>query len=231
MVTTNGVANALTMLNTVRPRTKTAKFSMALFGSQTSAGTYSNLSKIRLYSCQIWDHGLLVHYYLPYKSGSTIGLKDVVTGNVLTSKKTAFSTSGGDITDDPQGDPAVLAEAAAAEAELAARAELLSSRSSGVLIAPGTGVATNVPSFGGNQPVQVNETNAPGGFVTMAQNNFYAGDTWVVNGTLDATRLLAGNTVGSLGHSGALVLDNGVFRYNGPSGATFSRCHKDDYGM
>ena len=48
-ISTNGVANALTVLSTARPRTKTAKFSMALFGSQTSAGTYSNLSKIRLY--------------------------------------------------------------------------------------------------------------------------------------------------------------------------------------
>ena len=222
-ISTNGVANVLTMLSTVRPRTKTTKYSMALFGSKTGATAYSNLSTIKLYSCQIWDHGLLVHYYLPYKSGSTIGLKDVITGTILTSAKTAFSTSGGDITDDPQGDPAVFAGAAAAEAELAARTALLANRATGVLIAPGTGVATNVPSFGGNQPVQVNETNAPGGFVTMALDNFYAGDTWVVNGTLDATRLLAGETIGSLGRSGALVLDNGVLRYDGPAGATFSR--------
>lgn len=41
-------------------------------------------SIIRLYSCRIYERGALVHEYLPYKDGVTVGLKDSMTGDVFT---------------------------------------------------------------------------------------------------------------------------------------------------
>ena len=48
-----------------------------------AAGTPDHPSIIRLYSCRIYESGDLVHEYLPYKDGTTVGLKDSVTGDIF----------------------------------------------------------------------------------------------------------------------------------------------------
>ena len=51
--------------------------------TSVSGGTPDNPSIIRLYSCRIYESGDLVHEYLPYKDGTTVGLKDSVTGDIF----------------------------------------------------------------------------------------------------------------------------------------------------
>ena len=53
-------------------------------GNTTGGIATSLCAAIRLYSFRIYEGSDLVHYYLPYKNGTTVGLKDVVTGDILT---------------------------------------------------------------------------------------------------------------------------------------------------
>ena len=50
-----------------------------------------NVAKMKLYAFRIYEAGELVHQYLPYKNGVTVGLYDTVTGDILT--KLAADTS------------------------------------------------------------------------------------------------------------------------------------------
>jgi hypothetical protein len=78
---------------------KTATAPMWLFAKGTSvSGNYSNCTKMKLYAFRIFEAGILVHEYLPYKVGDTVGLYDTMTGNVITSSvdgSNAFTLGGG----------------------------------------------------------------------------------------------------------------------------------------
>ena len=64
----------------------TAVVPMWLFAKGTNAtGSYSNRAKMKLYAFRIYEAGKLVHEYLPYKNGDTVGLYDTMTGDVVTS--------------------------------------------------------------------------------------------------------------------------------------------------
>ena len=70
-------------------RTKTAQYSLVLFADHNDKGFAADAryhSYMRLYSLKIWESGRLVHYFLPWKSGDDIGLKDVMTGETFTSR-------------------------------------------------------------------------------------------------------------------------------------------------
>jgi len=61
----------------------TAVVPMWLFAKgKTADGLYGNRAKMRLYAFRIYEAGVLVHEYLPYKNGDTVGLYDTVTGGV-----------------------------------------------------------------------------------------------------------------------------------------------------
>ena len=72
---------------------------MWLFAKGTNAtGSYSNRANMKLYAFRIYESGALVHEYLPYKNGDTVGLYDTVTGDVVTSTvsgSNAFVYGGG----------------------------------------------------------------------------------------------------------------------------------------
>ena len=78
---------------------RTATFPMWLFAKGTNAdGGHSNRTKMRLYAFRIYEAGTLVHEYLPYKVGDTVGLYDTMTGEVKTSDidgSNAFACGGG----------------------------------------------------------------------------------------------------------------------------------------
>ncbi len=79
--------------------TKTAGHPLAIYAKATNAGgtTFERLAKMRLYSARIYESGVLVHEFLPYKDGETVGLYDTVTGTVKTdalSSATAFTIGG-----------------------------------------------------------------------------------------------------------------------------------------
>ena len=53
---------------------------------------------MKLYAFRIYESGTLVHEYLPYKNGNTVGLYDTMTGDVFTSTVSecnAFTYGGG----------------------------------------------------------------------------------------------------------------------------------------
>lgn len=72
---------------------------MWLFAKGTNAtGSYSNRAKMKLYAFRIYEAGVLVHEYLPYKVGDVVGLYDTMTGDVKTSTvsgSNAFTLGGG----------------------------------------------------------------------------------------------------------------------------------------
>ena len=79
--------------------TKTAGHPLAFFAKAENAGgtTFSCRAKMRLYSAKIYESGVLVHEFLPYKNGAVIGLYDTVTGTVKAdalSSATAFQIGG-----------------------------------------------------------------------------------------------------------------------------------------
>ena len=78
---------------------ETSTIPMWLFAKGTNAtGSYSNRTKMKLYAFRIYESGVLVHEYLPYKNGDTVGLYDTMTGNVVTSTvsgSNAFTYGGG----------------------------------------------------------------------------------------------------------------------------------------
>ena len=212
----NAVLAKLDASRWTRTRTKTAIYPLALFASRTGPSRYSNNSWIRLYSFQIWESGRLIHYYLPWKSGDDIGLKDIMTGETFTSDTATPLTCGGDITDDPQGDPLILASARIIE-QAADPALREGARS----FTPGDGVALSVPAFGGEGNVLVNDGS--GGIVTFSPANSYLGDTYLMRGTLATSRFVNNSAVGSLGGDGMLLVGPGTFRYAGANGSVFSR--------
>ena len=67
-------------------RTKTASNPLGILMNYKNGFTHTGAS-IRLYSLKCYDNGVLAHYYLPYKSGDTIGLYDTVTGKVFVNTK------------------------------------------------------------------------------------------------------------------------------------------------
>ena len=77
----------------------TATYPMWLFAKGTSAsGSYDNRASMKLYAFRIYEAGTLVHEYLPYKVGDTVGLYDTMTGDVITSSvdgSNAFTLGGG----------------------------------------------------------------------------------------------------------------------------------------
>ena len=90
-------------------RTQTSNWPLAIFANNRSTD-FSSLvanqnAKVKLYSMTIYDGDSLVHYYKPYKNGSVVGLKDLVTGDILENALTGEGfKSGGDIGDDPSWD-------------------------------------------------------------------------------------------------------------------------------
>ena len=78
---------------------KTATCPMWLFAKGTNVnGSYGNCTAMKLYAFRIFESGTLVHEYLPYKVGSTVGLYDTMTGDVVTSSvsgSNAFTYGGG----------------------------------------------------------------------------------------------------------------------------------------
>ena len=78
---------------------RNATFPMWLFAKGTNAtGSYDNRAKMKLYAFRIYESGVLVHEYLPYKNGETVGLYDTMTGNVKTNDiadGNAFTYGGG----------------------------------------------------------------------------------------------------------------------------------------
>jgi hypothetical protein len=80
---------------------KTATNLMWLFAKGTSGGGLyadNSLTAMKLYAFRIFESGTLVHEYLPYKVGSTVGLYDTMTGDVITSSvsgSNAFTYGGG----------------------------------------------------------------------------------------------------------------------------------------
>ena len=86
-------------------RTKTSIWPLAIFGSNRSTGYTSliNPAKAKLYSFAIYEDGAPIHYYKPYRSadGATVGLKDLITGAILTQGAGNAFVGGGDISDNP----------------------------------------------------------------------------------------------------------------------------------
>ena len=86
-------------------RTKTSIWPLAIFGSNRSTGYTSliNPAKAKLYSFAIYEDGAPIHYYKPYRSadGATVGLKDLITGTILTQGAGNAFVGGGDISDNP----------------------------------------------------------------------------------------------------------------------------------
>ena len=86
-------------------RTKTSVWPLAVFANNKSSGygTISHLAKAKLYALDIYEDGVPVHVYRPYRSadGATVGLKDLSTGAILTQGAGNAFTCGGDISDNP----------------------------------------------------------------------------------------------------------------------------------
>ncbi len=77
---------------------KTATNPIWIFAKGGGDGSHSNRAKMRLYAFRIYEAGKLVHEYLPYKNGDTVGLYDTMTGDVVTSTvsgSNAFTYGGG----------------------------------------------------------------------------------------------------------------------------------------
>lgn len=78
---------------------RNATYPMWLFAKGTDAsGAHDNRTAMKLYAFRIYEAGVLVHEYLPYKVGDTVGLYDTMTGDVKTSSvsgSNAFTLGGG----------------------------------------------------------------------------------------------------------------------------------------
>ena len=76
----------------------TDTYPMGIFAIPNLAATsWSNPSKIKLYSMRIYESDVLVHEYIPYKKGSTVGLYDTVDKIVKTDARnsaTPFKIGG-----------------------------------------------------------------------------------------------------------------------------------------
>ena len=72
---------------------------LGLFAEPADAefATAQNFAKMKLYSAKIYEDGVLVHHYLPCGTGAAPGLRDLVTGDVLTDcagSATPFAVGG-----------------------------------------------------------------------------------------------------------------------------------------
>ena len=77
---------------------KTATNPIWIFAKGGGDGSHSNRAKMRLYAFRIYESGVLVHEYLPYKNGDTVGLYDTMTGDVKLNSvngANAFAYGGG----------------------------------------------------------------------------------------------------------------------------------------
>ena len=79
--------------------TNTGTWPLGLFAEPADAAFTSaqNFAKMKLYSAKIFESGVLVHHYLPCGTGVAPGLKDIVTGDVLTDcagSATPFTVGG-----------------------------------------------------------------------------------------------------------------------------------------
>ena len=72
-----------------------ATLPLSLFGRfSNAAGTsFANCSKARIYSVRIYESDALVHEFLPYSRGGTVGFYDTVTGNTIAGNS-SFSFDG-----------------------------------------------------------------------------------------------------------------------------------------
>ena len=86
-------------------RTNTAAWPLAIFANCTGASgtTFNNYGKVKLYSFAIYEEGVLKHAYLPYRSAdeTVVGLKDLMTGNILVKAVGSAFSSGDNINSDP----------------------------------------------------------------------------------------------------------------------------------
>ena len=73
---TAGYTNETQDMKTPLP-TKNATTALKLFH-----GNSSQMAKVRFYGARIYEAGTLVHEFLPYKNGETIGLYDTKTGDI-----------------------------------------------------------------------------------------------------------------------------------------------------
>ena len=78
----------------------TAVVPMWLFAKGAKAdGSFVNRAKMKLYAFRIYESGVLVHEYLPYKVGNVVGLYDTMTGGApiasSVSGSNAFTYGGG----------------------------------------------------------------------------------------------------------------------------------------
>ena len=69
-------------------------YPLAIFARQ--AATVANYAKMRIYSFACYENGVPVHHFVPYRSSTTVGLVDTVTGKVLTNKGAGQLTYGED---------------------------------------------------------------------------------------------------------------------------------------
>ena len=82
----------------------------------TSYGTYSsytttfaNPAKMRIYRFRIWDAGVLVRDYTPFKKGGIAGFKENCSGQFVMGENIAAFTAGGDVEEGPD-DPYITSE-------------------------------------------------------------------------------------------------------------------------
>ena len=82
----------------------------------TSYGTYSSYTttfaypaKIRVYRFRIWDAGVLVRDYTPFKKGGIAGFKENCSGRFVMGENIAAFTAGGDVEEEPD-DPYITSE-------------------------------------------------------------------------------------------------------------------------
>jgi len=100
---TGGAVTKSTSITTTR--TQTSVWPLAIFANcMNAAGTaFNNYGSVKLYSFAIYEEGVLKHGYMPYRNadGTVVGLKDVMTGEVLEEAYGAALASGGVIGADP----------------------------------------------------------------------------------------------------------------------------------
>ena len=86
-------------------RTNTAAWPLAIFANCTGASgtTFNNYGKVKLYSFAIYEEGVLKHAYLPYRSAdeTVVGLKDMMTGDILEKAVGSAFSSANNINSDP----------------------------------------------------------------------------------------------------------------------------------
>ena len=129
---------------------------MGIYGEPYTAnfsGT-DNRSDMRLYSAKVYEGGVLVHHWLPYKDSTRTGLKDVVTGDVFVDGRSAATPftvdgcgwgDGGEVFYSAPTDTEVARNGAAALYAYAPGAVAYQWLVDGEIVAGATGLSFNVP--------------------------------------------------------------------------------------